>query len=69
MVVSSSNHGKWGQVLTIVPIVSAVLATVVYLLRVYSRRLGRSGFMIEDALMGIGLLLSYGATIIVIYSQ
>lgn len=68
MVESSSNHGHWGQALTIVPIVSAVLATLVYLLRLYSRRLGGSGFMIEDALMGIGLLLSYGATIFVIYS-
>jgi hypothetical protein len=69
MVVSSSNRGKWADVLTVVPIVSAVLATLIYLLRLYSRRLGGSGFMIEDALMGIGLLLSYGATIFVIYSQ
>jgi hypothetical protein len=69
MVVSSSNRGKWADVLTVVPIVSAVLATLIYLLRLYSRRLGGSGFMIEDALMGVGLLLSYGATIFVIYSQ
>ncbi|KAF3402757.1 hypothetical protein DPV78_004618 [Talaromyces pinophilus] len=68
MVVSSSNRGKWADVLTVVPIVSAVLATLIYLLRLYSRRLGGSGFMIEDALMGIGLLLSYGATIFVIYT-
>ncbi|EED13771.1 integral membrane protein [Talaromyces stipitatus ATCC 10500] len=67
----SSSHagiGKWGEVLTIVPIVAAGFATIVYLLRLYSRRLGGTGLATEDFLMGIGLLLSYGATVFVVYT-
>ncbi|GFG13385.1 hypothetical protein IFM5058_06420 [Aspergillus udagawae] len=56
----------WKDVLTIVPIVGASVATVTYLLRLYSRRLTAAGFFLEDILMGIGLILSYCATAFVV---
>jgi hypothetical protein len=56
----------WKNVLTIVPIVGASLATVTYLLRLYSRRLTAAGFFLEDILMGIGLIISYCATAFVV---
>lgn len=59
----------WKDVLIIVPIVGASLATVTYLLRLYSRRLTAAGFFLEDILMGIGLIISYCATAFVIESE
>ncbi|GIK04315.1 hypothetical protein Aspvir_008394 [Aspergillus viridinutans] len=56
----------WKDVLTIVPIVGASVATVTYLLRLYSRRLTAAGFYLEDILMGIGLIISYCATAFVV---
>ncbi|KAH1629913.1 hypothetical protein KXV25_003215 [Aspergillus fumigatus] len=56
----------WKNVLTIVPIVGAGVATITYLLRLYSRRLTAAGFFLEDLLMGIGLIISYCATAFVV---
>ncbi|CAG8903723.1 unnamed protein product [Penicillium egyptiacum] len=52
----------WKNVLTIVPIVGAVLATITYLLRLYGRRMKAVGFLLEDYLMGAGLIISYCVT-------
>ncbi|RAK96803.1 uncharacterized protein BO80DRAFT_365557 [Aspergillus ibericus CBS 121593] len=56
----------WKNVLTIVPIVGAALATISYLLRLYSRRFTTAGLKLEDWLMGVGLILSYCATAFVV---
>ncbi|RHZ67312.1 uncharacterized protein CDV56_104744 [Aspergillus thermomutatus] len=56
----------WKNVLTIVPIVGAGVATIMFLLRLFSRRLAAAGFFLEDLLMGIGLILSYCATAFVV---
>lgn len=59
----------WKNVLTIVPIVASGVATIIYGLRLFARRVGTSsGWQLEDLLMGIGVLVSYGATIFVVYS-
>lgn len=59
----------WKNVLIIVPIVGAGIATIVYLLRLYSRRLAAVGLLLEDLLMGIGLIISYCATAFVVQSE
>lgn len=58
----------WKNVLTIVPIVGAGVATIIYLLRLYCRRLKAVGLLLEDYLMGAGLIISYCATAFVIES-
>ncbi|KAB8069689.1 hypothetical protein BDV29DRAFT_194694 [Aspergillus leporis] len=61
---------SWGgkkNVLTVVPIVGAALATLTYILRLVSCRISTVGLRLEDLLMGIGLILSYCATAFVIY--
>lgn len=59
----------WKNVLTIVPIVASGVATIIYGLRLFARRTGTSsGWQLEDLLMGIGVFVSYGATIFVVYS-
>ncbi|KAE8336746.1 hypothetical protein BDV24DRAFT_178151 [Aspergillus arachidicola] len=57
----------WKNVLTVVPIVGAAIATLTYLLRLVSCRISTVGLRLEDLLMGIGLILSYCATAFVIY--
>lgn len=60
----------WKNVLTIMPIVRSGVATIIYFLRLFARRVGgTSRWQLEDMLMGIGMLISYGATIFVVYSQ
>lgn len=59
----------WKNVLTIVPIIGAGMATVVYLLRLYCRRMKAVGLFLEDYLMGAGLIISYFATAYVIDSE
>ncbi|PYH40325.1 uncharacterized protein BP01DRAFT_330133 [Aspergillus saccharolyticus JOP 1030-1] len=56
----------WKNTLTIVPIVGAAFATVTYILRLYSRRYTTAGLKLEDCLMGVGLILSFGATAFVV---
>ena len=45
-----------------IPIVFAALASFIYALRLYARRISVTNFGIDDLLMGIGLLISFGAT-------
>ncbi|KAJ5800176.1 uncharacterized protein N7518_002244 [Penicillium psychrosexuale] len=56
----------WKNVLTIVPIVGAGVATITYLLRLYCRRVKGVGLLLEDYLMGAGLILSYCVTAFVV---
>ncbi|KAJ5479578.1 hypothetical protein N7530_005087 [Penicillium desertorum] len=52
----------WKNVLIIVPIIGAGLATITYLLRLYGRRMKAVGLYLEDYLMGAGLIISYCVT-------
>jgi hypothetical protein len=65
----SIENTYWKNVLTVVPIVGAALATLTYILRLVSCRISTVGLRLEDLLMGIGLILSYCATAFVIYSR
>jgi hypothetical protein len=56
-------------VMTAAPIVFAILATLAYLLRLYARRISAVALWYDDLLMGIGLCISYGATVSVIFSE
>lgn len=58
----------WKTVSVVVVLVFAVLATLTYALRIYAVRISSGKFKVEDYLMGIGLLLSYGATVATILS-
>jgi hypothetical protein len=62
-------NAYWKNVLTIVPIIGAAVATIIYLLRLYCRRMKALGFLLEDYLMGVGLIISYCATAFVIDSE
>lgn len=53
--------------LIIVPIVGTAIVTVLYLVRVYSHQLVVHGIGIEDALMVLGLLFTYGVAICIVY--
>ena len=59
----------WGNVVAIVPTVGAALATLIYALRLIACRMSTVGWRLEELLMGIGLILSYGVTAFVIYSE
>ncbi|RHZ64375.1 hypothetical protein CDV55_106226 [Aspergillus turcosus] len=63
---ADKENTYWKNVLTIVPIVGAGVATATYLLRLYSRRMTASGVYLEDIFMGIGLIISYCATAFVV---
>ncbi|CRL21505.1 unnamed protein product [Penicillium camemberti] len=56
----------WKNVLTIVPIVGAGLATMTFLLRLYCRRMKAVGLLLEDYLMGVGLIISFAVTAFVV---
>jgi hypothetical protein len=58
----------WKTVSVVVVLVFAGLATLAYALRMYAARISSGKFKVEDYLMGIGLLLSYGATVATILS-
>ena len=58
----------WKTVSIVVVLVFASLATLTYALRMYAARISSGRFKVEDYLMGIGLLLSYGATVATILS-
>ncbi|KAE8377979.1 hypothetical protein BDV26DRAFT_281468 [Aspergillus bertholletiae] len=51
------------QLLIALPIAGAVLATLFYLLRLYSHCIGTGAWDTGDMLLGLGLVLSYGITI------
>lgn len=59
----------WKNVLTIVPIIGAALATLTFLLRLYCRRMKAAGFPLEDYLMGAGLIISFAVTAFVVDSK
>ncbi|KAE8380083.1 hypothetical protein BDV26DRAFT_290643 [Aspergillus bertholletiae] len=52
----------WRLVSIVVPIICGVLATAVFLLRLYCRRADGQAFTIDDLMMGMGLLFSYAVT-------
>ena len=52
-----------------VPLVFAILSTLVYGVRLYARRTSAARIGVDDLLMGIGLLLSFGATAGVVSSK
>ena len=52
-----------------VPLVFAILSTLVYVVRLYARRTSAARIGVDDLLMGIGLLLSFGATAGVVWSK
>lgn len=58
----------WKTVSVVVVLAFAGLATLAYALRMYAARISSGRFKVEDYLMGIGLLLSYGATVATILS-
>ena len=58
---ASDNY--WQTVLITVPIIGATFATLIFLLRLYSRLLTNIKLDIGDLFMFFGLLFSYGATI------
>ncbi|OGM48027.1 hypothetical protein ABOM_002679 [Aspergillus bombycis] len=53
----------WSRLLIVLSIVGAVVATLFYLLRLYSHCLGTGKLDAGDVLLGLGLVLSYGITI------
>lgn len=57
------------NVMTVVPIVFAVLATVAYGFRLYARKVAGVALWYDDLLMGIGLCISYGATASIIFCK
>lgn len=64
-----ANDNYWQAVLITVPIVGAAIATLFFLLRLYSRLLTSIKLNIGDLLMFFGLFFSYGATISTILGE
>ncbi|KAE8154456.1 hypothetical protein BDV25DRAFT_135890 [Aspergillus avenaceus] len=58
-----SSPDYWSRLLLALSIAGAVLATVFYILRLYSHSLSSNRLDAGDAFLGLGLLLSYGITI------
>ena len=58
----------WKTVTNVVVLVFAGLATVAYALRMYAVRISSGKAKVDDYFMGIGLLLSYGATVATVLS-
>ena len=65
---SESDETYQKSIVIAVPIVFAFLSTVVFVARLYARRFSASKFGIDDLLMAVGLLLSFGATTGVVWS-
>jgi hypothetical protein len=59
----------WRNVLIIVPIVGTTLATIVFILRLCCRYVVAHKFRVEDLLMGVGLLCTYGVAICQVYCK
>lgn len=64
-----TDGNYWRVVLIAVPIVGAAIATIFFLLRLYSRHLTEKQLDIGDLLMFFGLLFSYGVTISTIVGE
>lgn len=57
----------WRNVLIIVPIVGTAIATIFFILRLCCRYVVARKFRVEDLLMGMGLLCTYGVAICQVY--
>ena len=64
-------HGPdyWKHVLIIVPIVATAFATLCFTLRIYSRLKVLRGLRVEDILMGVGLICTYGVAACIVYCE
>lgn len=64
-------HGPdyWKHVLIIVPIVGTAFATLCFTLRIYSRLKVLRGLRVEDILMGVGLICTYGVAACTVYCK
>jgi hypothetical protein len=58
------NH--WSRTLIAIAIMTMTLATISFVLRLYSRQKTNWKLAIEDMFMGLGLLCSYGLNVCVI---
>ena len=63
----SADYDK--RITIVVPVVFAVLSLFVYFLRLFARRMTAAKWGVDDLLMGIGLLLSFGATFSTVWSE
>ncbi|KAJ5087142.1 hypothetical protein N7456_010758, partial [Penicillium angulare] len=64
--ISPEHH--WRKILIIIPIVGTAVATIVFVLRLYARHIAVHTLRVEDLLMGMGLLCTYGVAICTVYS-
>lgn len=59
----------WRDVLIIVPIVGTTIATIFFIIRLSCRYFVAHKLRVEDLLMGMGLLCTYGVAICVVYCK
>lgn len=64
-----SDVGYWTRTVVSVAIASTVVATVFYILRLYSRRFTNGKLDVGDLFMGLGLLATYGFLACVLISK
>ena len=64
-------HGPdyWKNVLIIVPVVCTAFASLCFALRIYSRLKVLRGLRVEDVLMGVGLLCTWGVVGCIVYCE
>ncbi|EHK22075.1 uncharacterized protein TRIVIDRAFT_201472 [Trichoderma virens Gv29-8] len=58
----SRISASWKTISVVLPIVFAMMSTILYVLRVCASRITNGSCRVDDYLTGIGLLLSYAAT-------
>lgn len=63
---ASPNH-HWRNVLIIVPSVGTAVATVIFCLRLHARHITVHTLRVEDLLIGVAVLCTYGVAICTIY--
>ncbi|KAJ5216693.1 uncharacterized protein N7469_011558 [Penicillium citrinum] len=61
-------NSHWKQVLIIVPIVGTTIATIIYVLRLFARHMITQKLRIEDIIMGLGLIFTWGVAGCVVYA-
>ncbi len=59
----------WRKVLIVVPIVGTAVATIIYALRLYARHMVTQKLRVEDVLMGIGLIFTWGVAVCTVYGK
>lgn len=59
----------WRRVLIIVPIVGTGVATVIYGLRLYARHMVTQKLRIEDLIMGLGVICTWGVAACIVYGE